>query len=254
MKSELKLVCDYKYSRTNIAEMYCTPPYKIMHPFMDGALMEVILMSSSAGLLAGDSFDCEIELKKGACLTFTSQSYEKILDTMEDMASRRLRLTVGENACLKYMTLPVIPFANSSFKADNEIFLKETAMFVYSDIVSCGRVGMGERYKMKLFHSKTKIYVEDELVFADNTYLSPEEVNYARIGMWGEFTHSGMLYLYWGGDDPELSQMAVKIREKCEEARIFAGVSECVKGLIVRTLGYSGEELYQLNKTIASLL
>lgn len=254
MDSELRLICDYKYEKTNIEDLYYTSPYKIMHPFMDGKKMEVILMSSSAGLLAGDCFRCKIQVKDRAYLSFLSQSYEKIFDTLEEKASRSTFIWVGSKATLKYLPLPAIPFANSSFVANSEIHLEESSTLVYSEVISCGRVGMGEKFKMRSFHSKTNVYVDDALVFADNTLISPSEINYEKIGMWGEFSHSGMLYIYCPDFIGSEQKLISEIKDIYEKQNIFAGASKCKKGILVRSLGHSGDELYNLNTRIANCI
>ena len=250
MESRLELVCNYEYGKTNIKNIYFTPPYKIMHPFMDGEKMEVILMSSSAGLLAGDRFECAISVEENADVTFLSQSYEKILDTKDDRAVKYLKINVDKNASLKYLPFPAIPYANSDYEAVNEIHLSGSSRFVYSDVFSCGRVGMGERYALKRFKSRTKVYVDGELGFADHTLISPREINYESIGMWGDYTHNGMLYIYLG-DDGYPDELITQIKEIYEASHVFAGVTRCKRGILLRTLGNSGEELYQLNKKIA---
>lgn len=253
MNSKLELVCNYEYGKTNIKNIFFLPPYKIMHPFMDGEKMEIMLMSSSAGLLAGDTFDCSIIVEEQAYVSFLSQSYEKILDTKDENARRNLKIQVDENATLKYMPFPAIPYANSSYVAVNEICLADSATLVYSDVFSCGRVGMGEKYGLKQFQSITRISVDGELDFADHTFISPAEINYENIGMWGEYTHNGMLYIYLQNQE-SIADLLIKIKDIYEEMGIFAGVTRCEKGILVRSLGYSGEELYNFNKKIADMI
>lgn len=89
-------------------------------------------------------------------------------------------MDIKEGAKVKYFPYPVIPFQNSKYHADNEIMLSKDATLVYSDIFTCGRVGMGERFKMKSYRSKTKIYIEDQLVFADHTYICPQKFHYQK--------------------------------------------------------------------------
>lgn len=246
-------MCNHQYEKTNIKSIYYLPPYKIMHPFMDGEKMEVMLMSSSAGFLAGDIFDCNITLEEKAHVTFLSQSYEKILDTKEDTATKNLNVVMGDSATLKYLPFPSIPHANSHYVVKNEIRMTGSGTLVYSDIFSCGRVGMGERYALKKFVSKTKVYIDEKLCFADHTLISPSEMRYDRIGMWGDFTHNGMLYVFLP-EEEKLDGLIRQIKESYEEAKVFAGVTRCKKGILLRTLGFSGEELYNLNKKISMLV
>lgn len=253
MESKLELVCNFEYQKTNIKNIFYTPPYKIMHPFMDGEKMELMLMSSSAGLLAGDRFDCSIEVLENANLTFLSQSYEKILDTKSDRAERHLKIKVADNASLKYMPLPAIPHANSSFLSSNEIEITSKSTLVYSDIFSCGRVGMGERYGLMEYRSKSRVCMDGELVFADHTLIAPKKMNYEALGMWGNYTHSGMLYIYTP-EEEKLEAVIAVVRSMKADSNLLAGATRCKKGVLVRSLGYSGEELFNVNKKLGETL
>ena len=55
---------------------------------------------------------------------------------------------------------------------------------------------MGERFQMKRYQSKTRIYVGDILAMADHTLLDPSWFAYDTPGLWNNYTHNGLLYLY----------------------------------------------------------
>ncbi len=250
MESTLNLECGYDYGKTKIDDIFFTPPYKIMHPFMDGEKMEVILMSSSAGMLKGDSFDLSIRLKEKAKLSFSSQSYEKVLDTGGVGASRSFTGTLEEGTSLKYIPYPVIPFAKSSLESVNVVHVHEKSTLAYCDIISCGRVGMGEKFVMDKFHSKTKIYIGDSLDFYDNTFICPKEIDYEKLGFFGEYSHMSNLYLYTGNDGRK--ELFEKIKEYISD--VYAGVTLLEKGILVKMLGNSGDDLYKLNRKITNFL
>lgn len=249
MNSQVLLRTEYAYGKSNIKDLYCSPPYRIMSPFMKGNHMEVCLMSSSAGLLGGDTVSLELEIGANCNVTFVSQSYEKILNTGEDFASRRLRATVGSGATLTYLPYPAIPFSGSSFRADHVICLQRDSELAYSDVFSCGRVGMGERYGMNCYKAHTKVYVENTLVYADNTMICPEQINYQSLGLWGEYTHNGMLYLY-SKDHEKLSKMMDLSRELSREENLLSGATRCAEGILIRTLGFSGDSIFSFHKKI----
>lgn len=253
MKSQLTLSTEYKYDKTNIKDLFCNPPYRIMSPFMDGDKMEVCLMSSSAGFLGGDEFSLRLEVGDNCNLTFVSQSYEKILDTGDKQASKLLDAWIGNNALLKYVPYPAIPFAGSKYEAKNTIHLSGDSTFVYSDIFSCGRVGMGERYGLKSYKAYTKVFVDNALAYADNTMIVPDRINYSALGLWGEYTHNSMLYIY-SPNEEVLKKIVEEGRNIATESEIYSGITYCAKGIVMRSMGYSGEELYKLNKKIAALV
>ncbi|MCR4902716.1 MAG: urease accessory protein UreD [Butyrivibrio sp.] len=246
MNSQLNLTCGFFNGKTRIDDIYSTPPYKIMHPFTDGEKMEIILMSSSAGLLKGDTFECELYIREGANLTFSTQSYEKILDTMDGHADRKLKIQVENRGVLNYIPQPVIPFKNSDFRARSDIYFKEDSKVIYSDICSCGRVGMGEKFQFKNYRSRTNFYLNEHLVFTDYTYLNPKEIDYERLGMWDGYTHSGLLFIY-RADMENLDEKCREIQENAESRNLLTGASRCTNGLLIRSLGEGGDQIYKFH-------
>lgn len=153
-------------------------------------------MCVSAGMLSGDMFDLELKIGEHSNLLYTSQSYEKVFASKGEKTIKRTRIRVEKEARLLYMPKPVIPFAHSDFMGENEIHLDPSSSFLYCDIFNCGRVAMGERFQMKRYQSKTMIYVGDILAMADHTLLDPSWFAYDTLGLWNNYTHNGLLYLY----------------------------------------------------------
>lgn len=253
MNSRLLLETDVKYEKTQIRNLYFTAPYKVMSPFMDGKHMDVVQMSSSAGLLSGDTFDAEFYFGEGSDVTYLSQSYDKIFDTKDDMAKKKVTITLKESAKVKYMPYPVIPFANSNYLCTNHVFLDAYSCFLYCDIFTCGRTGMGEYYKMKRFESKTKIYINQQLDYVDHTLIDPAVFQYQSLGMWNHYTHNGMLYLY-DRDFEKLKALIPQIQRIARGQSLRNGITTTNKALLIRTLGNRGEDMYQFYKKIADII
>ena len=253
MNSSLFLETDFINGKTEIKDVYFTAPYKIMSPFMEGSHMEVMLMSSSAGLLGGDSLTAEMNFGEQSDVTFVSQSYDKVFNTRDMRAEKNIHIYIGKDAKVKYMPYPVIPFANSNYISENIVHIHPGAKFFYSDIFTCGRTGMGERFLMKRFESRTKIFVGEQLDFADHTLISTKILKYDTLGMWSDYTHNGMAYIHTGSED-ENEILIEKIRNKSENTGLLNGVSKTGKGFSLRTLGNSGEKIFEFYQTIANML
>ena len=83
--------------------------------------------------------------------------------------------------------------------------------------------------------------------------IVPERINYASIGFWGEYTHNGMLYIFTPDED-KMSTIVEVAREISEKSAVYSGITNCARGVIIRTLGYSGDELFNFIKSIAALI
>ena len=140
------------------------------------------MMAASAGLLGGDHFSLNLDFGAKSDATFLSQSYEKVFNTDGKIASKNITISVGEEAKVCYMPYPAIPFAGSHYQSRAKIQIDPSAIFIYADIFTCGRTGMGEFFSMDMFQSKSQFYVGDKLVFADHTLIDPHKFDYTKIG------------------------------------------------------------------------
>lgn len=259
MESTLHIETEVKYGKTLIKDMYFTAPYKIMSPFEQGRHIDIVVMSASAGMLSGDSFEGDYLFGRDSDVNYTSQSYEKVFCSVEKATTRKNHIIVEENARVVFLPYPVIPFAGSDYKSQTIIRLSEQSSFAYGDIFTCGRAGMGEVFKMKSYQSRTRIYVGNKLAFADYTKIVPELLDYKAMGMWEKYTHSGLLYLYCGKNDVGQEQECRNRQAECmngirkviEKKDFAAGVTACECGIVVRILAMSGDEIVQFFKKIA---
>ena len=248
MKSHVYLETENHHGRTRIKDMYFEPPYKFMAPFETNGHIDVIQMAASAGMLSGDNMELELLLHENSDVTYLSQSYEKIFASKGQQTKKNVHITLEKGASLNYLPFPVIPFAGSDFESGTEVRLPKQCRFIYGDIFNCGRVGMGERFQMKCFRSKIRIYLENQLIFADHTLIDPYEFDYTGRGFWENFTHNGLLFCY----GQETDSLIKEIR-RIDQTKMEIGCSQAISGVVVRILGTSGDQVYKCMKQISEL-
>ena len=139
------------------------------------APVQVMVMSVSAGIMAGDAQRIDVHVGTGAALQVTSQAFEKIHRMDEGgRATRRVRLRVDAGGYLDYRPLPQIPFAGSAFASDTRIELASpTARLVYGEVLSCGRAARQERFAYRSYRNRVEVRVAGAPVFIDNTVYEP---------------------------------------------------------------------------------
>lgn len=210
--SELRLVACERGGRTVLTEAAATMPFKVMHPFevpaasLCGAAgvpglaqkaAEVMVMSASAGIMAGDAQSIDVRVGVGAALRVTNQAFEKI-HRMEagKSASRSTRLAVAEGAYLDYAPQPMIPFADSEYAADCVVELEGPgARLVFEEVLSCGRVARGERFGYRSFKNRVRVNVAGRPVYLDNVVYDPATMPMEGMGLYEGFSHLGNLVL-----------------------------------------------------------
>ncbi len=255
MKSRLYMSAGLMQKKTILKDVYCEAPYRIMQPFYEKDWMEAVLMSSSAGIFGGDNFESHFEIGEGAKVCMKSQSYEKVFQRKEQSAVKCIKIEAARDAAGIYLPYPVIPFAKSRYECSTEIYLHDRCTFLYGDIFNCGRVGMEERFKMDWFCSRTKIYHAGRLVFADHTYIKPEQWNYDRMGLWHGYTHNGMLYIHFPDKQREDGFLKwfrdLKTELVSDTPPLYWGSTRCLSGIGIRVLGMEGDAIYQAFEKIA---
>ncbi|MDR0819231.1 MAG: urease accessory protein UreD [Oscillospiraceae bacterium] len=237
----LRLSTQFRNGRTETDSVDFTAPLKFAKPFYREGVTEFMYMCAGPGLLDGDSLNMTYEIGKDCSAMVTGQSYTKIFKSEREGASMSVSVNVGENASLFYCPAPTIPFAGSRYKANSVVGLTRSSRLLLCDAVSCGRVGMGERFEFDSFNSRISVYVDGELVFLDNTRLVPEEVRPDGIGFFEGHTHLGLIYAY--GFD-------IAIPPQVSDAE--AAITNAAAGVVVRILADSGDAITRLARQILS--
>ena len=183
--------------KTYLQDSYFTAPFKIAKPFFEGddGVMSLMIMSSSAGVMEGDNYRLDVELDKDAKVKLESQSYQKIHRMKSGNAVQHNSFNLAKGAFLDYAPKATIPFAESSFSSSTVCRLEEGAVFIYSDILSAGRVKSGEVFGFREYRRGIRVYYGRELIFLENQFLYPKEQTLENICFFEGFTHQVSLEL-----------------------------------------------------------
>ena len=218
--SELCLRAEARAGRTVLAENFSTMPFRVMRalPLDDAELVgpapraarregtlacgaEAMVMSASAGVMAGDDQLVRAAVAGGAALRVTTQSFEKIHRMDEGASARReTRLSVAAHGYLDYRPQPQIPFAGSDYASRTVAELEdETATLVYEEVLSCGRAARGERFGYRRYANHVLVLVAGEPVYLDNTVYDPSLLDMEGLGMYEGFSHLANLVVVNAG-------------------------------------------------------
>ncbi len=237
--SELYIKTENVNGRTVVSDSYFTAPFKITQPFYNNGVSEIMIMQASAGILDGDSLNVKFDIGSGSHTAITGQSYTKLFKMDRYGAVQHTKINVGENSTFYYLPCPVIPFGGSNFKCVNEINLAHGSKFMFWDVVSCGRTGMGESFQFDKYHAHTLVSVDGKIVFADNTRLVPKETRLDDIGFFEGYSHMGTAYFYGFRD-----------LKKYFDNKTPSAVTNAYEGQLVRILADSGEYITDYLKRI----
>lgn len=239
---------------TYLKSAYHTAPFKVAEIREDKnqAVLELVLMSSSPGILDGDYYDFEITVQENCQLEFSTQSYQRIF-TMEGCASQNMKVDVNKNGFFKYLPHPTVPHKNSNYTAINTIYLEENATLIWGEILTCGRKLNAEQFEFTEFQNKTSIYKKGKLVLFENLYMNPSEINPLELGQLEGFTHQASLIYF--NDSKELKLVKQQIDDflSAEENLLFGTSETNGSGLIIKILHHNSEKLFLLLKELTEI-
>lgn len=262
MGTELKLHIGAWNGKSVITESYFTSPLKLGTPRTEGERLKVVLMMASAGVLKGDSFHYDITCDAGTKTFLTEQSYTKIFDTGEGKAEKRQTITVGENASLYYRPCATVPFGGSTYEGEMKVLLKKNSEFAFADIITAGRVGMGESFRFRHYRNRISAWAEDRLVWVDNCLLEPAVMVLTGMVFLDGFTHQGTFYYYGpSGKEEKLLEAFSETGEdtilhffKDRQMKCKCGVSEALAGVCVRILAHTAQDIEEIFEELTKKL
>lgn len=252
--SRVKIRTLNKNGKTILDDVYFTSPFKVAPPFYKSDdFIKVIIMSSSAGTMDGDIQEYDITLGDNTKMELTSQSFEKIHTMIEDDAKRECNIYVGKNSFFRYNLLPTIPFKDSAFKSNINIKLEDlSSKLIFMDIINCGRVAHGERFKYKYYKSYVEVECNNKLLYVDNTNYNPKEMDIENFGMYEGYTHFANILIANFTNDNKVLNI---IREILRNSDVEGAASMTQYNYIsIKILGYSSDKLIQVSDKISEYL
>src|SRR6476620_10915262 len=107
MITELHIETGKRGDQTFLKKAYFTPPLKVLDITDDkrGSLLDLMLMSSSPGVLDGDVYTMKIDLTEKSSLRLQTQSNQRLF-RMKKGATQRMEIRMGAGASLIYLPHP----------------------------------------------------------------------------------------------------------------------------------------------------
>lgn len=253
--SQLQIFTDYRDGKTIPTKLFYSASFKLTNYFetVSGGI-EYIIMNASPGIMANDEYQINIQVGENSQLTLLPQSFEKIhkMDN-KSKAYRQTTISIDKNAYLKYISHPVIPFADSAYQAKTIIRLKDgSSKLLYGDILSCGRHLSNERFAFREYESCIEIIFSEKLSCKDHCFFIPAQNDLSQFGYFEHYAYIANLFVYGFSLTESMIENIVLL---FESKKIEVGLTELLNGgYLIRALGDSSEDLVQLIATTAILI
>ena len=206
-------------------------------------LAYLYIVSASGGILQGDRYRIDITMKKNSMAHITTQGATRIYSMNSNSATQMINARLEENSYLEFIPDQIIPYQNSRFYQKLNLNVHDSATLVYSEIITPGRVAMGESFEYDICYLKTKARNQENILrFIDIANLEPKKQKLTSFGILGNHTVVGSVYILTKKQNiPELYEKINILISR--NKKISAGVSVMKNdtGLLVRILGCETE-------------
>jgi urease accessory protein len=132
--------------RTVLARQSFRAPYHLTKSYWDGRVLQVRIVNSTAGILAGDRLDFAAKAAAGAALLVMTPAATRAFTMRTGGAVCRQTFTVEDGAWLEYAAEPLFPHEGSDYDQATLIQAAEGAELYYADALAPGRAGRGETW------------------------------------------------------------------------------------------------------------
>ena len=211
------------------------------------SMAHIFILSPSGGVLQGDRYRTDIELKNKAISHITTQGATRIYKMNSNYATQMINLKVGKDCYLEFLPEQLIPYKSSRYYQKTIFTVDDSATLVYSETIVPGRVAMGELFDYDICYLRTLCYNDkNEIKFHDNSILEPKNKTMNTLGMFGNKTVLSTMFVVTKKEHIEkLYEKINQIFKDNDEVVGGASILPNDSGLSVRILSNSSED----NKT-----
>lgn len=242
---KLRIVLDVEPSsgKTRIREKESAFPLsvqkEIYYDQFQPKMTHVYIVSSSGGILQGDRNIIDISLEKGARAHITTQGATRIYGMNSSNAIQAVNVSLDDGAYLEFIPDQIIPYKDSRFYQEINFKVHDNATMIYSEIISPGRVGMGEMfdYDICYLRSAGKNHNGD-LRFTDHSKIEPKKMSLQDFGLLGQRQVMATVYVLAKAED--IGKIILTLEDEVKgSSEIEVGWSTMTKenGILLRILG-----------------
>ena len=211
------------------------------------SMAHIFILSPSGGVLQGDRYRTDIELKNKAISHITTQGATRIYKMNSNFATQMINLKVGKDCYLEFLPEQLIPYKSSRYYQKTIFTVDDSATLVYSETIVPGRVAMGELFNYDICYLRTLCYNDKrEIKFHDNSILEPKNQTMNTLGMFGNKTVLSTMFVVTKKENiEELYKTINQVFKDNDEVVGGASILPNDSGLSVKILSNSSED----NKT-----
>lgn len=235
---QLHLIFEQIRNRTRLIDCYQAPPLKASRTIYNGGDQKatVFLMESSGGMVAGDSNEYRIHVKKAGSVCLKPQSATKIYPSYNHRScSQTISIILEEKAELEWNREEIIPYKDASFHGTSSIQMSSSSTLLWGEILYPGREKSGEQYQFEELNTHLEVWVDEHCIVYDTLKIKPTIQNVKGIGVLEHYNYIGSFWFI----SPKVEKLNETILQKelIQTEEHQSGISRLNgNGIVVRWL------------------
>ena len=228
---------------------------KALHYDLDyPSMAHVFILSPSGGILQGDRYRMDVELKNNAISHLTTQGATRIYKMESNYATHMVTLNLKDNSYLEFIPEQIIPYKNSRFYQKTNLEIDDSSTVVYSETIVPGRIAMGEIFDFDVCYLKTEGKINGKIKFRDASLLTPKTQKIQALTMFDDKTILTSVYVLTKKDVTKINDLINELFSHTQNMSGGSSVMPNNSGISIRILGNSSEDqkitIYEILKII----
>ena len=176
------------------------------------------------------------------------------------VATQTISISVDEKAYLEFLPDQIIPYKNSQYIQKTKLVVHDSATLVYSEILTPGRVGMGESFVYDKCHIRTLATNQHQRPrLWDAVLVLPATQQLSSFGILDTYDIVGSVYIltpkkYIDTLYKKINSIFIIEQVKKEEKKGGASITHDDSGILVRILANHTEPIKETISNIAALV
>ena len=218
------------------------------------SMAHLFILSPSGGILQGDRYRMDVELKNNAITHLTTQGATRIYKMNSNYATHLVNINLKNNSYLEFIPEQIIPYNDSRFYQKTQLNIDDSSTVVYSETIVPGRIAMGEMFDFDVCYLKTEGTLNKKIQFRDSSLLIPKQQKIQSLAMFDNKTILTSVYVMTKKPVKKINKMFNEMFSQLSDISGGSSIMSNNSGISIRILGNSSEDqkttIYQILKII----